>query len=149
MSGTSNTARGSALVANVRITPPYHLHSRPPVVSSRRLRDTTSAEITAVTFLETTLRRYCKLITDLLDQGLPGPALVQWICQAGSRAIISTVDPGLARRFQAAVANPNTSVTYCYCSIFDEYWMADSQKDIQNPEPVVECPDFGDAVFRD
>jgi len=62
--------------------------------------------------------------------------------------IISTMDPDLARRFQAAVANPNTSVTYCYCSIFNECWLADSQKDIQNPKPVEECPDFGDAVFR-
>ena len=62
--------------------------------------------------------------------------------------LFSTTDPDLARRFQAAVANPNTSVTYCYCSIFDECWLADSQKDIQNPEPVDECPDFGDAVFR-
>ncbi len=61
--------------------------------------------------------------------------------------IISTMDPDLARRFQAAVANLNTSVTYCYCSIFDECWLADSQKDIQNPEPVEECPDFGNAVF--
>jgi hypothetical protein len=62
--------------------------------------------------------------------------------------VIATMDPDLARRFQAAVGNPNTSVTYCYCSIFNECWLADSQKDIQNPEPVDECPDFGDAVFR-
>ena len=62
--------------------------------------------------------------------------------------LFSTTDPDLARRFQAAVANPNTSVTYCYCSIFDECWLANSQKDIQNPEPVDECPDFGDAAFR-
>ncbi len=62
--------------------------------------------------------------------------------------IISTMDPDLARRFQSAFANPNTSVTYCYCSIFDECWLANSQKDIQKPEPVDECPDFGDAVFR-
>jgi len=62
--------------------------------------------------------------------------------------VIATMDPDLARRFQAAVANPNTSVTYCYCSIFNECWLADSQKDIQNPDPVDECPDFGDAVFR-
>ena len=61
--------------------------------------------------------------------------------------IISTMDPDLARRFQAALANPNTSVTYCYCSIFDDCWLADSQKDIQNPEPVDECPDFGEAAF--
>jgi hypothetical protein len=62
--------------------------------------------------------------------------------------IISTMDPDLARRFQAAVANSNTYVTYCYCSIFDQCWLADSQKDIHNPEPVYECPDFGDAVFQ-
>jgi hypothetical protein len=37
------------------------------------VRDATSAEITAVTFLETTLRRYCKLIAGVhleLDQQL-------------------------------------------------------------------------------
>jgi len=62
--------------------------------------------------------------------------------------LFSTKDPDLARRFQAAVANPNISVTYCYCSIFDECWLADSQNDLQNPEPVDRCPDFGDAEFR-
>jgi len=62
--------------------------------------------------------------------------------------MISTMDADLARRFQIAVANLNTSITYCYCSIFDECWLADSRKDIQNPEPVDECPDFGDALFR-
>ncbi len=62
--------------------------------------------------------------------------------------LFSTTDPDLARRFQAAVANPNTSVTYCYCSIFDECWLAYSQKDIQSPEPVDECPYFGDDAFR-
>ena len=62
--------------------------------------------------------------------------------------MLSTTDPDLARRFQASVANENISITYCYCSIFDECWLADSQEDIQNPEPVDECPDFGDAAFR-
>lgn len=64
-----------------------------------------------------------------------------------SIAMISTDDPDLARRFQAAIADPNNSITYCYCSIFDECWLADSRQDIQNPEPVEECPDFGDAAY--
>ena len=62
--------------------------------------------------------------------------------------MISTTDPDLARQFQAAIANPENSITYCYCSIFDDCWLADSQRDIQNPESVEECPDFGDATFQ-
>ncbi len=50
--------------------------------------------------------------------------------------MISTTDPDLARQFQAAIANPENSITYCYCSIFDECWLAESRRDIQNPEPV-------------
>ena len=62
--------------------------------------------------------------------------------------MLSTTDPDLARHFQTAIANPENSITYCYCSIFDECWLADSQRDIQNPESVEECPDFGDATFQ-
>lgn len=62
--------------------------------------------------------------------------------------MISTTDPDLARQFQAVIANPETSITYCYCSIFDECWLVDSRRDIQNPEPVEDCPDFGDATFQ-
>ncbi len=62
--------------------------------------------------------------------------------------MISTTDPDLARQFQAAIAKPENSITYCYCSIFDECWLADSQRDIQNPELVEGCPDFGDATFQ-
>ena len=60
-----------------------------------------------------------------------------------------TTDPDLARQFRATVANPNNFITFCYCSIFDECWLADSRKDLQNPEAVENCPDFGDAAFRD
>ena len=62
-------------------------------------------------------------------------------------ALISTDDRDLARRFQAAIANPDNSITYCYCSIFDDCWLADSRQDVQNPEPVEQCPDFGDAAY--
>ncbi len=61
--------------------------------------------------------------------------------------MISTNDPDLARGFQAAIANRDNFITYCYCSIFDECWLADSRQDIQHPEPVEACPDIGDATF--
>lgn len=62
--------------------------------------------------------------------------------------IISTTEPSLARKLQVVIANPENYITYCYCSIFEQCWLADSRRDIQNPEPVEDCPDFGDATFR-
>jgi hypothetical protein len=60
----------------------------------------------------------------------------------------STTDPDLARQFRATVSNPDNFITFCYCSIFDECWLSDSRQDLQNPEAVQVCPDFGDAAFR-
>jgi hypothetical protein len=62
--------------------------------------------------------------------------------------MIRTTDRDLARLFQAAIARPEKHITYCYCSIFEECWLADSRKDLQSPEPVEMCPDFGDDGFR-
>lgn len=62
--------------------------------------------------------------------------------------MFGTMDADLARRFQAAIANPENSITYCYCSIFDDCWLADSRRDLQNPEAVGSCPDFGDAAWK-
>ena len=54
----------------------------------------------------------------------------------------------LARNFQAAMRNPENCITFCYRSIFDECWVADSRRDLQNPETVDVCPDFGETAFR-
>ena len=62
--------------------------------------------------------------------------------------LISTGDPDLARRFQRAIATQGNFVSYCYCSIFDECWLADSRRDLQKPESVAMCPDFGDESFE-
>jgi hypothetical protein len=62
--------------------------------------------------------------------------------------IVSTADIDLARRFQAAIGNPDNYITYCYCSIFDECWLADSRKNLHEPDLVEQCPDFGDATLR-
>lgn len=65
-----------------------------------------------------------------------------------SITLIGTHDTDLARRFQAAINAPGTFLSYCYCSIFDDCWLADSRKDLQNPDPVEHCPDFGEDAYR-
>jgi len=62
--------------------------------------------------------------------------------------MISTTDPALARKLQEVIANPKNYISYCYCSIFEQCWLADSRKDIRSPEPVDDCPDFGNDTFR-
>lgn len=62
--------------------------------------------------------------------------------------LISTMNPALARSFHAVVANPENSVSLCYCSIFDHCWLVDSRHQAIRPEPVKDCPDFGEAAFQ-
>ena len=62
--------------------------------------------------------------------------------------LISVSNPALARQFQSMIGNTQNSITYCYCSIFDDCWLADSRSPALNPEPVAVCPDFGEAGFR-
>ena len=50
-----------------------------------------------------------------------------------------TNDFELARDLQAAMNNPENHITFCYCSIFDECWVADSRRNLQEPEPVDVC----------
>ena len=61
--------------------------------------------------------------------------------------IFSTMDADLARKLVGAVSKPRGALTFCYCSIFDECWLADSRKDLQAPELVEACPDFGGETY--
>ncbi len=61
--------------------------------------------------------------------------------------VFSTTDSDLARRFQATVADPENSIVFCYCSIFDDCWLADSRKALEDPTTVEVCPDFGEDAF--
>ncbi len=61
--------------------------------------------------------------------------------------IFSTTDADLARKLAGAVSKQRSVLTFCYCSIFDECWLADSRKDLQAPELVNACPDFGDETY--
>jgi hypothetical protein len=53
----------------------------------------------------------------------------------------------LVKKFLEALERPGNSISYCYCSIFDACWFVDSEKDLQTPDPVEECPDFGAEAF--
>ena len=64
-----------------------------------------------------------------------------------SIVVFSTTDADLARKLAVAVSNPTSALTFCYCSIFDQCWLADSRKDLQAPELVETCPDFGDETY--
>ncbi len=61
--------------------------------------------------------------------------------------IFSTKDTDLARKLLGAVSKPRGSLTFCYCSIFNECWLSDSRKDLQAPEGVEACPDFGSETY--
>ena len=63
--------------------------------------------------------------------------------------LFSTVDTDLARRFRRAVVHPQSIVTFCYCSIFDDCWLiADSNQQKDAPEQIPACPDFGADAFE-
>lgn len=49
---------------------------------------------------------------------------------------------------EALAATDATRVEYCYCSIFDECWLADTAIEKGNPAPIETCPDFGDEAFQ-
>lgn len=62
--------------------------------------------------------------------------------------MVETTDRVLVEKFLGSLARPGNSITYCYCSIFDACWVVDSDKDLQTPEPVDKCPEFGEQSYR-
>ncbi len=62
-------------------------------------------------------------------------------------AMVATTDRVLVEKFLGTLARPGNSITYCYCSIFDACWVVDSEKDLHTPEPVDECPEFGEQSY--
>jgi hypothetical protein len=61
--------------------------------------------------------------------------------------MVATTDRVLVEKFLRSLARPGNSIIYCYCSIFDACWVVDSEKDLQTPDPVDECPDFGEQSY--
>ncbi len=57
--------------------------------------------------------------------------------------IFGVEDPEAVRALQAAVADPESAIEFCYCSIFEQCWIADSRTPNASREPVRACPDYG------
>lgn len=62
--------------------------------------------------------------------------------------LMETSDPALVQRLHEIVANETGSLEYCYCSIYEDCWLANISGQIAKPEPVSRCPDFGPESFR-
>ncbi len=61
--------------------------------------------------------------------------------------VFATNDAELARQLFGVLSSPKSSIDYCYCSIFDDCWHVSSQKDLQKPDAVESCPDFGGDTY--
>jgi len=71
------------------------------------------------------------------------------VLRPGEQVVIfGTDDLGLVTAFRSAVANRSSAIEYCYCSIFDECWVADSRQPDVRPEPATQCPDYGNGAFQ-
>lgn len=62
--------------------------------------------------------------------------------------MMSTSNPPVVRALHEIVVTGAGSVEYCYCSIFEECWLANISTGIAKPQPVDRCPDFGAESFR-
>jgi hypothetical protein len=46
-------------------------------------------------------------------------------------------------------ARTRVVIEICYCSVFDECWITADESSSSEPQPVDQCPDFGDEQFRE
>ncbi|MEZ5959070.1 MAG: hypothetical protein R3C30_01400 [Hyphomonadaceae bacterium] len=71
------------------------------------------------------------------------------VLRAGERIVIfGTRDTSLVEALRLVASDPANAIEYCYCSIFDECWLANSRTPEALPTPVAHCPDYRDASFR-
>ncbi|MGE0740373.1 MAG: hypothetical protein AB7O98_03460 [Hyphomonadaceae bacterium] len=64
-----------------------------------------------------------------------------------SVTVFGVRDRDAVEALRAAVQDPANAIEYCYCSIFDACWLADSRAPEAMPSPVDRCPDYGAASF--
>lgn len=65
-----------------------------------------------------------------------------------SVTIFQTDHPPLVRALQAAIRRPDSVLSMCYCSIFDECWESRSDAQHSDPAPVAACPAAGAGQFE-
>jgi len=88
-----------------------------------------------------------------LDQPADSPYGRDFISQrvlapGESVTVFQTQHPPLVRALQAAIRRPDTVLSMCYCSIFDECWQAESGPVPEDPRPVAACPADGPGQFQ-
>ena len=62
--------------------------------------------------------------------------------------LMETNEPKLALKLHDIVVRGAGSLEYCYCSIFEDCWLANISRQVTKPEPVDRCPDFGTDNFQ-
>jgi hypothetical protein len=65
-----------------------------------------------------------------------------------SHEMFATTNPALVQALQAAVGSGRATIEYCYCSIFNTCWIADSRSAQNDPLAVDACPEFAGEAFR-
>ncbi|MGF1463963.1 MAG: hypothetical protein ACFB2Z_12545 [Maricaulaceae bacterium] len=73
-----------------------------------------------------------------------------YVFQPGETLVMLGIrTPAFAEAFLANTAETgNAYIDYCYCSIFDACWLADSRVLPIIPKPVAQCPDYGPEAFQ-
>jgi hypothetical protein len=71
------------------------------------------------------------------------------IAPGESVSVFNTHDRALVRALRRGVYSARAAISYCYCSIFDDCWLQQSQSPTTRPIPVASCPDYGDRGFID
>ncbi|MCB1701675.1 MAG: hypothetical protein H6985_04035 [Pseudomonadales bacterium] len=61
-------------------------------------------------------------------------------------SLFGVSDPTVVKAFREVLARRGGSISYCYCSIFDDCWLFASEAPDQVPQAVPYCPDVGEAA---
>lgn len=62
--------------------------------------------------------------------------------------VFETRHPPLVRAIQTAIGRGGAVLSLCYCSIFDECWLARSDAEQADPQPVQACPVGSPGQFK-
>lgn len=62
-------------------------------------------------------------------------------------SVFQTTHLPLVSALRRGIYSQRATVAYCYCSIFDDCWLQESQSPTTRPVAVDSCPDYGERGF--